>query len=59
MQDLTIKDWCKKRRLCRQTAYVEITSGRLKVYRVGRAVRITPAADAAWQAAREAEGAAA
>jgi hypothetical protein len=59
MQDYTIKDWCKKGRVCRQTAHNEIAAGRLEVYRIGRAVRITAEADESWQRAREAEASAA
>jgi hypothetical protein len=49
----------ERHHVCRQTVHNEIAAGRLRVYRIGRAVRITPEADAEWVQAREAEASAA
>jgi hypothetical protein len=58
--DPTIKGFCKRHNCCRQTAHIEIKSGRLRTYRVGtRGVRISPQADADWLKSREAEASAA
>lgn len=54
-KSLTIAEWCEARRLGRTRAFEEISSGRLKTYKVGRRRFISADADAQWLRAREAE----
>lgn len=53
----TVPEWCHARRVGRTRAYEEISSGRLKTYKVGRRRFISADADAQWQRDREAESA--
>lgn len=51
--DPTIKGFCKRHHVCRQITHNEIKAGRLRIYKVGRATRITPTADEDWVKGRE------
>jgi hypothetical protein len=54
-KSFTIAEWCALRRLGRTRAFEEISSGRLRTYKVGRRRFISAEADAKWQRDREAE----
>lgn len=54
-KSLTIAEWCAVRRVGRTRAFEEISTGRLRTYRVGRRRYISAEADAQWQRDREAE----
>lgn len=56
-KSLTIAEWCHVRRVGRTRAFEEISSGRLRTYKVGRRRYISAEADAQWQRDREAESA--
>ena len=53
--DPTIAGFCQRHHVCRQTVYNEINGGRLRIYKVGRATRISPDADRDWLHERERE----
>jgi predicted DNA-binding transcriptional regulator AlpA len=51
---LSIEEWCEKWRFCRAYYYVLKKRGNApREMRIGRAVRITPEADAEWAKAQE------
>lgn len=54
-KSLTIAEWCAVRRVGRTRAFEEISSGRLRTYKVGRRRYISSEADAQWARDREAE----
>lgn len=54
-RSFTIAEWCAMRRVGRTRAFEEITTGRLKTYRVGRRRYISDEADAQWLRERESE----
>lgn len=45
---LTVKDVMQRTKLCRQSVYNEINSGRLKTFRVGNRRLVSPAALSEW-----------
>lgn len=52
--DYTIPEWCRLRRIGRTTFYEMVKDGTApKVMKLRKCVRITPKADAEWQAERE------
>jgi hypothetical protein len=54
----TIDEWCAHRRVCRAMFYKLAAQGKApKTHHAGRKRLISPAADAAWLAEREAEAA--
>ncbi|MGX1352491.1 putative DNA-binding transcriptional regulator AlpA [Bradyrhizobium elkanii] len=58
--DFTIPEWCRLRRIGRTTFYKMVKDGTApKIMKLRKCVRITPKADAEWQAERERETAAA
>ena len=58
MFDPTINGFCRRHKLCRQTAYNEINAGRLRTYKIGKSRRITEDADRDWLKDREQDAAA-
>lgn len=54
--DLTIREWCAKRRVSRGLFYAMMKAGTApKTIKLNKCRRITHAADAEWQAERERE----
>jgi excisionase family DNA binding protein len=47
---LTLKDFCDAYRVCRETAYQQIRTGRLRAVKVGRKTLILHADAAVWAA---------
>ena len=47
---LTLKDFCEAYRVCRETAYQQIRSGRLRALKVGRKTLIMRADAEVWAA---------
>lgn len=45
---LTVKDVMQRTKLCRQSVYNEINSGRLKTFRVGNRRLVSPSALSEW-----------
>jgi hypothetical protein len=59
LQDLTVKEWCRRRRVSVASYYAWAAEGKApRSYKAGRIRRITPEADRDWLAEREAEEAA-
>lgn len=51
----TLEEWSALRRIGRTSAFKEVSSGRLKTYKVGTRRFVTEEADAQWLHDREAE----
>jgi excisionase family DNA binding protein len=58
-RSFSVKVWCERHNISKPTALKEIHEGRIRVFRVGKLIRITPEAEADWIAEREREAGAA